>query len=293
VWLFIMNNRVTIVTDSTACLLPDQIKQFEIEVVPVVYIIDGQAYRDGLDMTTAEFYTRLKQAKKLPTTSGSLTESYFEAFQRASQKADHILCITISSRLSGMYDAARIAVQTAQKGIPGIDITVVDSYTAAGAQGLVVTAAARAAAAGKSMEEVVQITREVVRQVHLYAMLDTLDYLVKGGRAPRAAAIATSILQIKPIFTIKEGVASSYLNVRTTRNAFLRLVSLIEEKKEPGLPFHVSVMHADALTDALIIMEEIKTRFKPQEQYICEFTPVMGVHTGPGLVGVAFYSGEY
>jgi DegV family protein with EDD domain len=288
-----MNNHVAIVTDSTACLLPDPIQQFEIEVVPVVYIIDGKAYRDGLDMTTAEFYSKLKQAKKLPTTSGSLTESYLETFKRASQKTSHIVCISISSRLSGMYDAARIAKQTTQKAIPGIEIDVIDSYTAAAAQGLVVTAAARAASAGKMMDEVVQITRAVIQKVHLFAMLDTLTYLVKGGRAPRAAAIATSMLQIKPIFTIKEGAASSYVNVRTTRNALLRLFHLVGEKKEPGLPFHVAVMHADALTDALMIMEEIKTIYKPQEQWICEFTPVMGVHTGPGLVGVAFYSGEF
>jgi DegV family protein with EDD domain len=293
VWLFIMNNRVAIVTDSTACLPPQLVKQYNIEVVPVVYIIDGKAYRDGLDMTGAEFYLRLKQAKKLPTTSGSLTQSYVEAFQRASQKADHILCLTISSKLSGMFDSARLASQTAQKVIPGININVIDSCTAAGAQGLVVIAAARAAAAGESLEEVVKIAQNVIERVYLFAMLDTLTYLVKGGRAPRAAAIATSILQIKPIFTISAGVASSFTNVRTKHHALSRLVKIVAEKKVPGLPFHSVVMHADALKDARIVMEEIRTRIKPDEQWLCEFTPVMGVHTGPGLVGAAFYSGDF
>jgi DegV family protein with EDD domain len=286
-----MNDRVAIVTDSTACIHPDLIKQFDIIVVPVVYLIDGKSYRDGIDMTTTEFYTRLKRAKKLPTTSGSLTQSYIEAFGRASQTAGHILCITISSKLSGMFDSARIAVQTVQKEIPGININVVDSYTAAGAQGLVVIAAARAAAAGKNARDVIDITRKVIEKVYLFAMLDTLTYLVKGGRAPRAAAIATSILQIKPIFTINDGAASSFTSVITTRKALWRLVKIMAEKKVPGLPFHTIVMHADALENAQMIMEEINSQINPDEKWLCEFTPVMGVHTGPGLVGVAFYSG--
>lgn len=292
-WLFIMNDRVAIVTDSTACLPALLVKQYGIEVVPVVYIIDGKAYRDGLDMTAAEFYLRLKQVKKLPTTSGSLTQSYIEAFQRASQNAGQILCLTISAKLSGMFDSARVAMQTVQKANPGISINVIDSCTAAGAQGLVVIAAARAAATDKSLEDVVKTAQNVIEKVHLFAMLDTLTYLVKGGRAPRAAAIATSILQIKPIFTINAGVASSFTNVRTTHNALSRLVKIAVEKKVPGLPFHTAVMHADALTDAQIVMEEIRTGIKPDEQWLCEFTPVMGVHTGPGLVGVAFYSGDF
>jgi DegV family protein with EDD domain len=286
-----MNNRVAIVTDSTACIHPDLIKQFDIIVVPVVYLIDGKSYRDGFDLTTAEFYTWLRQAKKLPTTSGSLTQSYVEAFRRASQTADHILCITISSKLSGMFDSARIAEQTVQKVVPRININVVDSFTAAGAQGLVVIAAAHAAAAGKSAMNVIETTRQVIDKVYLFAMLDTLAFLVKGGRAPRAAAIATSILQIKPVFTISGGVASSFTQVMTTRKALLRLVNIMAEKRVQGLPFHTIVMHADALENAQIIMEEIDRKLNPDERWLCEFTPVMGVHTGPGLVGVAFYSG--
>ncbi len=291
-WLFIMNNRVAIVTDSTACVPADLVKQYNIEVVPVVYLIEGKPYRDGIDMTNSEFYAHLKRVNKLPTTSGSLVPSYIESFQRVSQKTAQILCITISAKLSGMFDSASIAGQSVQKTIQDLKINIIDSHTAAGAQGLVVMAAARAAADGKNLEEVVRITRKVSEQVHLFAMLDTLSYLVKGGRAPRAASIATSIFQIKPIFTIRDGEASTYTSVRSTRNALTRLLKIVSEKKVQGLPFHVVVMHADALATARILMEEINTQIRPDEQWLCEFTPVMGVHTGPGLVGVAFYSGE-
>jgi len=284
--------KVAIVTDSTACIPGDIAEKFGIEIVPVVFIFGRETFRDGIDMTTSEFYTRLRKAKKLPTTSGSLTMPYLEAYRKASQRTNSILCITISSKLSGMLNSARVAREMAQSSLQGVTIEIIDSGTAAGAQGLVVTAAARATAAGKSLLEVIETTKMVTERVRLFAMLDTLNYLVKGGRAPRVAAIATSLLKIKPIITINSGVVHPVANVITAQHALQYLVKIIEEKTIRNLPLHLAVMHADARANAKIVADEIKKRFQPEEILLCEFTPVMGVHTGPGLVGVAFYNGE-
>ena len=155
-----------------------------------------------------------------------------------------------------------------------------------------VLAAAKAAALGKSLAEVVDVAKNVMRRVYLFATLDNLHYLVKGGRVPRAAAFASSLLQIKPIFTVTDGEAHPVTNVRTNPGAMKHVLKLMEQKITKGQPLHVAVMHADALDKAEELRDEISSRFDCTELFITEFTPVMGVHTGPGVIGVAFYSGD-
>ncbi len=284
--------KVAIVTDTTSCIPKDLAAELGIEVVPVVYIFGRESFRDGIDMTPSQFYERLKTAKSLPTTSGSLIVPYLDAYTRAAKRAAGVLCITISSKLSSMINSARLAQEMAAESLPDFPIEIIDSETAAGAQGLIVLAAARAAATGKSLTEVAEAAREVKSKVYLYAMLDTLSYLVKGGRAPRAAAIATSILRIKPILKIQAGAANSVENAITARNALQRLTNIVDEKRTKDQPLHLAVMHAEAETTARRFQEQLVIRFQPVESYLWEFTPVMGIHTGPGLIGVAFYSGE-
>lgn len=284
-----MVNKVAIVTDSTACIPGELVEQYEIEIVPVVFMFGNESYRDGIDMTTAEFYARLRKAKHLPTTSGSLAGPYLEAYRRASQRASSILCITVPPKLSAMFDSARIAVKMAREALPGVAIEVLNCGTAAAAHGLVILAAARAAVQGKALNEVIDIAKEVMRRVHLLASLETLRYLVKGGRVPRAAGIAASVLRIKPIFTINEGEARPLTKARTMSGAMKSMIKIIEKDTAKGQPLHIAVMHADAPDRANMLKEEISSRFNCVELLVTEFTPVMGVHTGPGLVGVAYY----
>jgi DegV family protein with EDD domain len=131
-----------------------------------------------------------------------------------------------------------------------------------------------------------------MKRVTLLATLDTLHYLVKGGRVPKAAALASLILQIKPIFTVSNGEARPVTNARTMPGAMKRILRMMEQKVSKGNPLHVSVMHADALDRAKEMESEISKRFNCVELFITEFTPVMGVHTGPGVIGVAFYAEE-
>jgi DegV family protein with EDD domain len=288
--LAILADKVAVITDSTACIPPAMAKKYGIEIVPVVFIFGDKSYLDGVDMSTAEFYERLRRSDKLPTTSGSQPGSYLDAYHRASQRASGILCITVPSGLSGMFNSAEMAMKMAKETMPGITIEVLDCGTAAAAQGLVVLEAARAAALGKNLTEVINHTRSIMQRVNLLATLDTLNYLVKGGRVPKAAALATSLLQIKPIFTVKDGEARPLTNARTMPGALNQIIKMMKEKVVPGKPLHVAIMHADARESAEKLAKEISNRFVCAELFFTEFTPVMGVHTGPGVVGVAFYS---
>ena len=287
-----MTNKVAIVTDTTACIPREHAEKYAIELVPVVFIFDDESYRDGIDMSPTEFYARLRRAEKLPTTSSTPPDPYLEAYRRASQIASGILCITPPSKLSGMFDSAQLAVKMANEALPNAVIEVLNCSTAAAGQGLIVLAAARAAASGKSLTEVVEVARSVMRRVDLLATLDTMKYLVKGGRVPKIAAFAGSLLQIKPIFTISDGDAHQVTNARTNPGATKRILEIMGQKIVEGQKLHVAVMHADALDRARELMDEVSSRFDCAELFITEFTPVMGVHTGPGVIGVAFYSGE-
>jgi DegV family protein with EDD domain len=284
--------KVAIVTDTIACIPQEQVEKYNIEVVPVDFIFGDKVYRDGIDMSPTEFYMRLRKAKRLPTTSSSSPAPFLEAYRKARQRAASILCITIPARLSGMFNSARLAKEMIKEALPNTRIEVLDCGTAAAAEGLVVLAAARAAAQGKNLAEVSETAHRVMQRINLLATLDTLYYLVKGGRVPRAAALASSLLQIKPIFTINGGDAHPVTNARTISGATKRILKIMEQKVVKGQPLHVAVMHADALDKATALRDRISSRFDCDELLITEFTPVMGVHTGPGLIGVAFYCGD-
>ncbi len=287
-----MTNKVAIVTDTTACLPQEHVEKYGIEVVPVVFIFEDKSYQDGIDMSPAEFYAQLRRAEKLPTTSNTSPDPYLAAYRKASQTASSILCITPPSKLSGMFNSAQVATEMAKEALPNVVVEVLDCSTAAAGQGLVVLAAARAAASGKSPTKVAEVARSVMRRVDLLATLDTMKYLVKGGRVPKAAAFVGSLLQIKPIFAISDGDAYPVTNARTNPGAIKRILEIMGQKIFEGQPLHVAVMHADALDRAKELRDKISSRFSCIELFITEFTPVMGVHTGPGVVGVAFYSEE-
>jgi len=287
-----MANEVVIVTDSVACIPQELVEKYGIEVVPIQVIFGDKSYRDGIDITPSQFYAMLRQAEKLPTTAASLPGPALEAYEKASQRASSILCITLSAKFSGMFNSAILAKEMVKESLRGITIEVLDSRTAAAAQGLVVLAAARAANSGKNLTEVVEAAESVMQRVNLFVTLDTLYYLVKGGRVPKVAALATSLLKIKPILTIIDGEANPVTNPRTTPGAMKRVLEIMEQKIVKGQPLYVAVTHADALDRAIALRDEISSRFDCAELFITEFTPVMGAHTGPGVVGVAFHSGD-
>ncbi|MFC1952433.1 DegV family protein [Chloroflexota bacterium] len=287
-----MADKVAIITDSVACIPPELAEKYGIEVVPIELHFGDKVYLDGVDLSPTEFYTLLRQAEKLPTTSAALPGSFLEAYHKVRQRADNILCISLSAKLSGMFNSAQLAVERLNGALPSTSIRILDCGTAAAAEGLVVLAAARAAVSGEDLTEVMETAKRVMQRVNLLVALDTLYYLVKGGRIPKAAAWASSILKVKPIVTISEGEVHPVTNPRTTRGALKRILEIMGQKVVMGQPLHVAVMHADALDEAVGLRDQISSQFDCAELFITEFTPVMGAHTGPGVVGVAFYGGE-
>ena len=287
-----MGPKVVIVTDTTACIPAELVKKQAIELLPVELVFGDRVYRDGVDITPTEFYALLRKVDKLPTTSGSMPGSYLEAYRKVGLKGQNILCITESSRFSGMYNSARLAAGMARESLPGVVIEVLECTTAAAGMGLVTLAAAGTAALGKDLPEVIETARGVMQRVELFATLDTLHYLVKGGRVPKVAELANSILQLKPVFTVNEGDAHIVALPRTIESAMREILKIMEKKVAGDRPIHVAVMHADSLRRAEEFKIQIASRFNCAEMFITEFTPVMGVHPGPGVVGVAFYSEE-
>jgi DegV family protein with EDD domain len=285
-----MKQQVAVVTDTTACIPAEQVAANNIVVVPIQLIIANKAYRDGIDMKPSEFYALLRQSKKLPTTSSSAPEQYLEAFRLASRTAPHILCLVEPSRFSAMFNSASVAADLARDEMDGISIDIIDATTAAAGLGLVALAAAREANLNRPLDKVKASALHIMSRVNLYATLDTLQYLARSGRVPQAAAMVNSILNIKPVFTLNHADAHTVALPRTTKSAMNRMLKLMETTARRHGPLHVAVMHADAPNEAEIFENKINSRFGCREIFITEFTPVMGVHTGPGLFGVAFYT---
>lgn len=284
-------SRIGLVTDSTACIPPELVAQYGIEIVPVELAFEGKVYRDGVDLSAEEFYQMLKKAHRLPTTSPASPVGFLEAYRRLGQRSEAILCLTVAARFSAMFDSARAAMETAREAMPGTRIEVLDSGVAAMCQGFMVLEAARAAAQGKGMEEVIAAAQRLRPRVQLLAMLDTLYYLAKGGRVPIPAAWASSLLQVKPILELREGELRLLERVRTRPRAIERMVEVLSQRGG-GKPLHLAVVHAHAIEEAMQLKERLARLFPCRELYLTQFTPVMGVHTGPGLLGLAFYTEE-
>jgi DegV family protein with EDD domain len=277
-------SKIVVVTDSTATLPKHLVRELDIRVVPIFLNLGGHSYRDGVDLTPGEFYHLLLESRHTPTTASPSTGDFVRVYATAARQATGIVAIHLPPQLSAVYNAALLASQL----VDGVPIRVVDARSAAMAQGFVVLAAARAAASGASLDEVVARAEEVASKVQLFATLDTLEYLHRGGRIGGAATLFGSVLQIKPILQIVQGQAQP-LAIPRTRHKAIRFMLQSMAERVADRPVHAAVMHASAAEEAEDLRREVAGRFDCVELYVTEFTPVMGAHTGPGLLGIAFY----
>ena len=237
----------------------------------------------------SEFYERLRTAPEPPTTSAPSPGAYAEAILRAGRDADAVACFTVSRQFSAMYDAAVQGAAIVGEQAPQLDVRVIDSGAAAMAQGFVVLEAARAAAAGASADAVVERAAELSQKVQLLVVLDTLAYLARSGRVPKLVVWAASPLQLKPIVEFQGGAYRPVTMVRTTRRAIDRLQQELERRTR-GKELHVCVQHTNVPAEAEALAERVRSSLRPKEMIVREFTQVMGVHTGPGLLGFSFYT---
>ncbi|HIQ06183.1 MAG TPA: DegV family protein, partial [Anaerolineae bacterium] len=222
-----------------------------------------------------------------PTTSQPALEDFITLYARLSQQAEAIVSIHVPQQLSGTCDTARLAADQAAT----VPVRVIDSGSAAMGQGMVVLAAARMAATGVGLEEVVAAAEAVIPRVTLLATLETLEHLRRGGRVRDILIRVGSGLRLHPILSLKSGHVGLVSVSRTRHRAIERILELMAEEVGDRL-VHAAVFHADALTEATQMQDAIQTRFNCVELYLTEFTPVMGTHTGPGVVGITFYGEE-
>ncbi|MGQ9684608.1 MAG: DegV family protein [Anaerolineae bacterium] len=279
--------RIAVVTDSAACIPAHLVQEYNIHVVPFELVWDGRSYRDGVDITPGEVYRRLRETRSWPTTSQPALGDFAALYTCLGREVEGIVSIHVPDTLSGTVYTARLAAQQA----PPVPVRVIDARTAAIAEGFVVLAAARVAAAGGSLEQVIAAAEETIPCVGLFATLETLEYLQRGGRIGEAAALLGSRLHLHPILYLAEGQVKVAGVVRSRRRAVERLLELMADRVGRQ-PLAAATFHADARQEAERLAAEVYSRFDCRECWVTEFTPVMGVHSGPGTLGVAFCAQE-
>jgi len=281
-------NRIAIVTDSASNLPPEVAAQHDITVVPIYLHWDGRTYRDGVDITPDEVYRRLRKSKDLPHTAAPSAGDFLQTYLRLGRKVEQVVSVHLPMELSSTIESAQLAANLAAAEVP---VRVVDAGTAAMGAGFVALAAARTAARGADLETVVQTAREISPKVMVYVVFDTLKYLQRSGRIGRAASLMGAALQIKPIIYLNDNVVDVLAKPRTRTRALRMMLDKMAGQVD-GRPVHVAVMHADAAEGANRLREQVEARFHCIETLTTAFTPVMGVSTGPGLLGLAFYPEE-
>jgi DegV family protein with EDD domain len=281
--------KVRVVADSAVCLPKELIKKYNIELVPETIIFGATVYRDGVDLVPSEFYVKLGEAKDLPTTSAPSPQDFMDAYRTVAKDADSIACILVTSGFSQMGLQAAL---TARESVNKPPIEILDSRTAVGAYGFVVLAAAKAAAEGKPLDEVLQAARYVQQRVQLILTLDTLKYLAKGGRIGKAAHWAGTVLSIKPILEVPvaTGAIEPLERVRSRPKAIRRLLEIMQERVGQWQRVHVSIDHANVPEEAKHLKSQITSTFSCTETFINDWAPVAGVHCGPGVIGISFYA---
>lgn len=272
---------VKIVTDSTSDLTPEITSELGITVVPLSVYFDGVAYRDGIDLTTQDFYRKLEQSKTLPTTATPAPGIFAEVYDQLAEETDEILTITISSKLSGTYKSA-VEGKEVRKSKTRLEI--IDSLSAISRLGLITIAAAKAAQAGGSLDEVIEVTHSSMRRVDMRIVFDTLEYLKRGGRIGTAQAFLGSMLKMNPILTIKDGSTEAVTRVRSRAKAmdylcdFAMSFSHIEE---------MAIEDATTPDEVEILIERLSSVFPGERIYRMKVSPVIGTHVGPHVLGIS------
>jgi len=281
---------VVLVTDSTADIPPETRQRLGIEMVPLKVNFGSESYLDNVEITPEEFYRKLKSSPVLPTSSQPTPNDFYEVFKKCLDAGKAVVSVHLSSAMSGTYQSAVIARDMFDE---GADITVIDSRSASYGYGLMVVHAAEMAARGASKDEIVAEIMRLRKEMKLYFLVDTLEYLQKGGRIGKAAALFGSLLNIKPILTIDdEGYVTPLEKVRGQKRAISRIAELIEQEfgqKPVNLYVALTPGHEETARELIAIL---KSRFNIQNYMETAIGPVIGTHAGPGTVGVFVLSAE-
>ncbi len=278
--------KVAIVTDSTSSLTQAMGQERGIRVVPISVAFGTQTYHDGIDLDADLFNRLLCSSKRLPTTSQPTAADFVWAYSALSEQAEAIVSIHVSQKMSATLDSAL----SASRELPRVPICVIDSRSVSTGLGLVAIAAARAAAAGQDAGMVVRLVEELIPKMNLIFTVETLEYLHKGGRIGGAAALAGSVLSTKPVMCVRDGRIEPLERPRTRRRAIERVLDLVAEQAGSSDVLHAAVLHCAAPDAAQNLAKQLAYRCRCKELLTVEAGPMIGIHAGPGTLGVAFYT---
>jgi DegV family protein with EDD domain len=273
------------VTDSTANIPAEALGDFDIPVIPLWLIWGEERFRDNVDIDPHTFYARLPESTVFPTTSQPSAGEFEQFFRGVASHADGIVGVFISSKLSGTVASA----QAAQAALPEIPIRVIDSRSTSMGLGFAVLKAARAAADGKSLQEVAAAAESICDCAQVLFAVDTLEYLHRGGRIGGAKRFLATALNIKPLLHLDNGHIEGLAQIRTKRKAVQQLLQVAEERLSDSCMAEASVLDVAAPEEGDALAEQVASRFGLSTVYRTTVSPVVGAHAGPGTVGLCFY----
>lgn len=280
-------SKIAIITDSTAYIPNDLVEKYPIWVAPLMVIFGDQTFEDGVDIQPEEFYNRLKTESVNPTTSQVTPATFNKLFSELVPQEYEILCVLVSDKLSATIDSA----VKAREDFPNAKIEIVNSYSITMALGFQALAAARAAEEGADLAECKAVAEQSRDHTGVVFAVETLEFLHRGGRIGGGARFLGTALNLKPILEIREGRVEALERVRTRKKSLTRLIELVEERTEGQSPIRLASLHANAPEEAKEILEEASKRVGAVEEVFSEVSPVVGTHTGPGVVGLAYMAG--
>jgi len=280
------DKKIVVLTDSSAYIPLDASEGLNIEVIPLWLIWGDESFRDGVDIFPSSFYKRLEKSNTLPTSSQPSDKEFELLFQEISMRTDAIVNVLVSSKISGTIASAQAAIPM----IPDVRIGIVDSLSSSMGLGFAVLAAARAAAAGKSFEDVVKAAEVMREKVHLIFVVDTLEYLHRGGRISGGKRILGTVLNIKPILHFEEGEIRPLSQARTKKKALDLMLDIAEERLDGKKMAEAAIVEINTPEEAEAVELKVRSRFGTSRVYRTEVSPVVGTHVGPGAVGLAFYA---
>jgi DegV family protein with EDD domain len=270
-------------------MAPDVIERYGIEVVPLRVIFPDTTYRDRIDITPGEFYGKLATSAKLPTTSQPPASDFEAAFRRAAADGSEVLAVLLSADLSGTIASA----VTAQRDLAGLPITVFDTKTISAPMAFMVERAAQRAASGATLQQILADLSVMRDRAQLLFVLETLEYLRKGGRIGGAAALAGSLLSIKPVLTIRDGKVDTWGKARGKRRALQAILEAARQLAGTGPSVRAAVVHSAVEGEAEEFRREVQRALDCPTPQLFQFSPVVGVHTGPGALGLGIYNEQW
>ena len=279
---------IKIVTDSTSYISDEYIKKYDIKLVSLNVIINGVSSRE-VDIENEVFYEEIKNSKEIPKSSQPIPNEMLNTFREIVEDGDSIVGIFLSSKMSGTYSNANMIKDMILEDYPDADIHILDSKTNCMQMGFAVIEAARTASEGKSINEVINAANHVINNSRFLFTPETLEYLKKGGRIGGAAALFGNVLQIKPILTVVNGETSVFKKVRTRKKAIEEIVKTVLEEIEAKGFGDIVVHHINCQEDGLKLAKALENKLGKKVE-IQSIGPVIGVHVGPGSIGIAYYT---